>query len=119
MFIKEKPTLYLYDVLYVFDIHQNLFFILVMLKLGFFFCLENNYVEMYLKIIFYGCGYFMGDFLVLDVKYSGFLGEIGRGITRAFRRGNACWWRSGNDALTTYFFLLSLFSLVSSRFMLV
>jgi hypothetical protein len=61
----------------------------------------------------------MGDFLVLDVKYSGFLGEIGRGITRAFRRGNACWWRSGNDALTTYFFLLSLFSLVSSRFMLV
>jgi hypothetical protein len=96
--------------------------------------LENNYVEMYLKIIFYGCGYFMGDFLVLDVKYSGFLGEIGRGITRAFRRGNACWWRSGNAffnfcsneamhfsifALTTYFFLLSLFSLVSSRFMLV
>jgi hypothetical protein len=39
MFIKEKPTLYLYDVLYVFDIHQNLFFILVMLKLGFFFLL--------------------------------------------------------------------------------
>jgi hypothetical protein len=41
-----------------------------MLKLGFWFFLKSNSIEIYLGIKFYSCGHFLDYFLVLDVEHS-------------------------------------------------
>lgn len=68
--IRGGHILYLYDVLYALDIQRNLFSIVIMLKLGFWFFLKSNSIEIYLGINFYSCGHFLDYFLVLDVEHS-------------------------------------------------
>lgn len=41
-----------------------------MLKLGFYFSFENNYIEIYLGTNYYGCGIIIGSFIIVDVDYS-------------------------------------------------
>jgi hypothetical protein len=66
--IRGGHILYLYDVLYALDIQRDLFSIVIMLKLGFWFFLKSNSIEIYLGINFYSCGHFRDYFLVLDVN---------------------------------------------------
>jgi hypothetical protein len=48
--IRGGHILYLYDVLYALDIQRNLFSIVIMLKLSFWFFLKSNSIEIYLGI---------------------------------------------------------------------
>ena len=40
-----------------------------MLRLGFQFIFENNYVLLHLGTIYYGCGFISNGFLILDIEY--------------------------------------------------
>ena len=64
--------MYLHDVLYAPDIRRNIVLVISMMSLGFSFCFENNGVSIYLGTIFYGIGYLLDGFFVLDVDDSSF-----------------------------------------------
>ena len=62
-------TLLLHDVLYAPKIRMNLLFVVTLLRLGFRFIFENNYVLLHLGTVYYGCGFISNGFLILDIEY--------------------------------------------------
>lgn len=59
-------TLYLHDVLYAPEIRRNLVSILALLQLGFKIIFVGCCVKIYLDNIFYGSGFVLNGFMVLD-----------------------------------------------------
>ena len=70
--LRSGRTLLLYDVLYTPSIRRNLVFIIVLLKFGFnqYFCDDN--VRLCLGTTFYGSGFVLDGFIVMDVDYVDF-----------------------------------------------
>ena len=64
--LRGGRTLYLHDVLYALEIRRNLVYVLVLLELGFSIMFENGCVKILLDNIYYGSGYLLDDFMVLD-----------------------------------------------------
>ena len=59
-------TLYLHDVLYAPEVRRNLVSVLVLLELGFSIMFENGCVKILLDNVYYGSGYLLNGFMVLD-----------------------------------------------------
>jgi hypothetical protein len=64
--LRGGRTLYLYDVLYALEVQQNLVYVLALLQLGFNIALVGCCVKMHLDNIFYGSGFVLNGFMVLD-----------------------------------------------------
>ena len=62
----EGRTLYLHDVLYAPEVRRNLVSVLVLLELGFNIIFENGCVKILLDNVYYGSGYLLDGFMVLD-----------------------------------------------------
>ena len=62
-------TLLLHDLLYAPEIQRNLLSVVTLLRLGFRFIFENDYVLFHLGTVYYGCGYISNGFLILDIEY--------------------------------------------------
>ena len=59
-------TFYLHDVLYAPKVRRNLVSVLVLLELGFSIIFENGCVKILLDNVYYGSGYLLNGFMVLD-----------------------------------------------------
>ena len=59
-------TLYLHDVLYALEVRRNLISVLVLLELGFSIMFKNGCVKILLEKVYYGFGYLLNGFMVLD-----------------------------------------------------
>ena len=59
-------TLYLHDVLYALEVQWNLVFVFALLQLGFNIAFIGCCVKIYLDNIFYGSGFVLNGFMVLD-----------------------------------------------------
>ena len=70
--LRGGRTLLLHDVLYAPNIRRNLISVLVLLKFGFnwYFCDDN--VRLCLGTTFYGSGFVLDGFIVMDVDYVDF-----------------------------------------------
>ena len=64
--LRGGRTLYLYDVLYALEVRQNLVSVLVLLELSFSIMFENGCIKILLDKVYYGFGYLLNDFMVLD-----------------------------------------------------
>ena len=64
--LRRGRTLYLYDVFYASEVRQNLVSVLVLLELGFSIMFENGCVKILLDNVYYGSGYLLDGFMVLD-----------------------------------------------------
>ena len=64
--------MYLHDVLYDPEIWQKLFSIISMIGLGFSFQFKSGHLSIYLDNTFYGNGFILNDFMVLDLDTSSF-----------------------------------------------
>ena len=62
-------TLLLHNILYALEIRRNLLSIVTLLRLGFRFIFENNYVLLHLGTSYYGRGFISNCFLILDIEY--------------------------------------------------
>ena len=62
-------TLFLHDVLFASEIRRNLVSVLVLVRFGFNVNFHNNGVDLSLGTSYYGSGYFLNDFIILDVNY--------------------------------------------------
>ena len=60
--LRGGRTLLLHDVLYAPKIRMNLLFVVTLLRLGFRFIFENNYVLLHLGTVYYGHGFISNDF---------------------------------------------------------
>ena len=69
--LRGGRTLLLHDVLYAPEIRRNLLSVVTLLRLGFRFIFENNYVLLHLGTVYYGHGFISNDFffLILDIEY--------------------------------------------------
>ena len=63
---RKGRTLYLHDVLYALEVHRNLVFVVVLVKLGFKIEFEQDYAKVLLDNIVYGYGFLLDGFIVLD-----------------------------------------------------
>ena len=64
--LREGRTLYLHDVLYAPEVRRNLVSVLVLLELSFSIMFENGCVKILLDNVYYGFGYLLNGFMVLD-----------------------------------------------------
>ena len=64
--LRGGRTLYLHDVLYAPEVRRNLVSVLVLLELGFSIMFENGCVKILLDNVYYGFGYLLDGFMVLD-----------------------------------------------------
>ena len=62
-------TLFLHDVLFAPKIRRNLVSVLVLVRLVFSVNFHKNGVDLCLGTSYYGSGYFLDGFIVLDVDY--------------------------------------------------
>ena len=60
--LRGGRTLLLHDVLYAPEIWRNLLSVVTLLRLGFRFIFENNYVLLHLGTVYYGRGFISNDF---------------------------------------------------------
>ena len=67
--MRSGQTLFVNDVLFAFDIRRNLVFVLVLLKFDFQLRFHGQDVDLFLGQDYYGCGYFLNGFIVLDVEH--------------------------------------------------
>ena len=67
--LRGGHTLLFHDVLYAPEIRRNLLSLLVLLRLGFRFVFQNNYVFLYLGTIYYGNSFISSGFMVLNIDY--------------------------------------------------
>lgn len=63
-------TLLLHNILFIRNIQRNLLSIVALLRLGFKFTFDNNYIKLFLGTIYYGCGFLVDNLMVLDIYYS-------------------------------------------------
>ena len=66
LLMRKGCTLYLHDVLYASEVHQNLVSIVVLVKLGFKIVFEQDCVKVLLENIVYGYGFLLEGFIILD-----------------------------------------------------
>ena len=64
--LQKVAHFYLHDVLYALKVQRNLISMLVLLEIGFSIIFENGCVKILLDNIYYGSGYLLNDFMVLD-----------------------------------------------------
>jgi len=64
--LRGGRTLYLHDVLYAPEVRRNLVSVLALLHLGFNIAFVSCYVKIHLDNIFYGFGFVLNGFMVLD-----------------------------------------------------
>ena len=64
--LRGGRTLYLRDVLYAPKVRRNLVSVLVLLELGFQLIFNKGCVKVFLDNIYYGSGYVLDGFMVLD-----------------------------------------------------
>ena len=62
-------NLFLHDVFYAPDIQRNLVSIVVLLSLGYVFNFHGDYVDILFGTVYYGSGYVLNGFMVLDIDY--------------------------------------------------
>lgn len=67
--LQDSQTLYLYKVLYALEIWQNLVSVFILLKLGYNLHFSYNSVKIYLGAVFYGFGFLLNDFMVLETLF--------------------------------------------------
>ena len=67
LLMRKGRTLYLHDVLYAPKVRRNLVSVVVLVKLGFKFVFEQDYVKVLLENIVYGYGFLLDGFIVLDI----------------------------------------------------
>ena len=65
--LRRGCTLFLHDVLYAPDIQWNLVSMLVLLVLGFILNFHDSVMELYLGTTYYGSGFVLNGFMVLDI----------------------------------------------------
>lgn len=63
-------TLLLHNILFIRNIQRKLLSIVALLRLGFKFTFDNNYTKLFLGTIYYGCGFLVDNFMVMEIYYS-------------------------------------------------
>ena len=67
--MRDGRTLLLHDVLYAPSIRRNLVSVIVLMKMGFQLFFSDNFVKLSMGTTYYGSGYILDDFIILDVEY--------------------------------------------------
>ena len=67
--MQSGQTIFLHDVLFALNIHQNLVFVLVLIKLDFELCFHGQGVDLFLAQQYYSSDYLFDGFIVLDVEH--------------------------------------------------
>ena len=67
LLMRKVRTFYLHDVLFAFEVCQNLVFVVVLVKLGFKIVFEQDYVKVLPDNIVHGYGFLSYVFIALDI----------------------------------------------------